>query len=78
MALEKSITRDCAFDTNKDGKHYFTLKEGGVVIFQSELYSNMEECTRDGIGMLDILHKRKPLRCDLIPSYADYGVKYSG
>lgn len=63
MSQEKSITRDCVFDTNKDGKYYFTVKEGEEVLFQSDLYDDLDECTRDGIGALDILHDINPLQC---------------
>jgi hypothetical protein len=78
MSLEKSVTRDCAFDVNKEGKYYFTIKEGNSTIFQSKLYDTSEDCTRDGIGMLDILHERNPIRTEYVPSNAEYGVKYSG
>lgn len=79
MSLEKQVTRDCIFDTNKDGKHYFTVREGNKVIFQSELYESLETCTRDGIGILDIFHEHSPLLSNNMSAYnIEYGVKYSG
>lgn len=61
-ALHESITRDCVFHTNKEGKYYFIVISEGKPIYESDTYEEQSECCQAGMDVLDFLHEKKPLQ----------------
>lgn len=70
--LKESIARELSIEESADGLFYYVVKEGTLPLTESGLFYNREECVREGIKYLDILHRESPMRSDYIPSVVDY------
>lgn len=62
--LHDGITRDLEVCENKDGYWYYTIKQSGKQVCESNLYQTSTECCFAGMKMMDELHDQSPLLHD--------------